>query len=85
MINYFYILNSNKLFLAYIIMHIIFQVPKNNQLEYKFYLDNDRFATVGFFNDQLRIGIRQYQKSEYNPSKLFPTTTGISLLEDEWK
>ena len=54
-------------------------------LEYKFYLDNDRFATVGFFNDQLRIGIHQYQKSEYDASKLFPTVTGISLLEDEWR
>ena len=39
---------------------------------------------MGFFNNQIRIGIQQYQKSEYNPSKLFPTTTGISLLEDEW-
>ena len=63
----------------------IFQTSRNNQLEYKFYLDNDIFATVGFFNDQLRIGIHQYQKSEYDASKLFPTVTGISLLEDEWK
>ena len=55
------------------------------QLEYKFYLDNDRFATVGYFNGQLQVGIWQYQKSEYDASKLFPTVTGISLLEDEWK
>ena len=40
---------------------------------------------MGFFNEQLRIGIQQYQKSEYDALKLFPTVTGISLLEDEWK
>ena len=40
---------------------------------------------MGFFNEQLQIGIRQYQKSEYDALKLFPTVTGISLLEDEWK
>ena len=54
-------------------------------LEYKFYLDNNRFAAVGFFNDQLRIGICQYQKSKYDASKLFPTVTRMSLLEDEWR
>ena len=55
------------------------------QLEYKYYLDNDRFTTVGYFNGQLQVGIWQYQKSEYDASKLFPTVTGISLLEEEWK
>ena len=41
--------------------------------------------TVGFFNHELRVNIRQYKKSEYDASKLFPTTTGISLLVNEWK
>ena len=67
------------------ILFLFFQTSRNNQLEYKFYLDNDRFAIVGFFNDQLQIGISQYQKSEYDASKLFPTVTGISLLQDKWK
>ena len=39
---------------------------------------------MGFFSSQLQIGVQQYQKSEYDPSKLFPTVTGISLLEGEW-
>ena len=58
---------------------------KAKQLEYKFYLDNDRFATVGFFNNELRVNIRQYEKSKYDTSKLFPTKTGISLLASEWQ
>ena len=28
--------------------------------------------------------MQQYKKSEYDPSKLFPTVTGISLLGDDW-
>ena len=59
------------------ILLYLLQESKTKQLEYKFYLDNDRFATVSFFNDQIQIGIQQYQKSEYNPSKLFPTVTGL--------
>ena len=48
-------------------------------------MDNDRFATVGFFNNELRVNIRQYEKSKYDASKLFPTKTGISLLVSEWE
>ena len=47
-------------------------------------MDNDRFATVGFYKNVLQISVHQYEKSEYDASKMFPTKTGISLTEDEW-
>ena len=32
----------------------------------------------------MQISVHQYEKSEYDASKLFPTKAGISLTEDEW-
>ena len=38
----------------FMILLYLLQESKTKQLEYKFYLDNDRFATVSFFNDQIQ-------------------------------
>lgn len=54
-------------------------------LEYKFNLGNDRFATVGLFKGEMRIGVRQYEKGTYDSSRVFPTKVGISLVGQEWK
>ena len=34
--------------------------------------------------DELWINVCQYEKSQYDACKMFPTKSGISLTEDEW-